>query len=150
MKWYGSLNNRVEENRMFCDEIKVGTGVTEYMWSDTHAYEVVEVKDQKHVYIREYDHKRKEGAPDYSNQWELISNEDNPIKYLTKRGKYWYITNTLTREELEQVEDDLHIVIGLQVNGYDLDKVKEKGKQTLYRRVNVSFGVAQYYYDYEF
>lgn len=27
-KWYGSLDNRVEENRQYCDEIKVGTGVT--------------------------------------------------------------------------------------------------------------------------
>lgn len=27
MKLYGSLNNRLEENRMFCDTIEVGTGM---------------------------------------------------------------------------------------------------------------------------
>ena len=46
-KWYGSLNNRIEENRMFTDEIKVGTGVTKYSWSDRDAYEVVEVEDTR-------------------------------------------------------------------------------------------------------
>lgn len=46
-KWYGSLNNRLEENKMFCEEIKVGTGLTEYFYSDRHPYEVVKVIDQK-------------------------------------------------------------------------------------------------------
>ena len=36
-KWYGSLNNRLEENRQFCEKIEVGTGVTEYMYSDRKA-----------------------------------------------------------------------------------------------------------------
>lgn len=57
MKLYGSLNNRIEENRMYCDAIEIGTGVTEYKWSDRRAFEVVGVRDQKHVSVREYDHK---------------------------------------------------------------------------------------------
>ena len=40
MKLCGSLNNRLEENRMFCDTIEVGTGMTEYLYSDRHAYEL--------------------------------------------------------------------------------------------------------------
>lgn len=52
MKYYGSLNNRLEENQMFVDEIKVGDYATIYYYSDSHAYEVIEVKDQKHVTIR--------------------------------------------------------------------------------------------------
>ena len=35
-------------------------------------------------------------------------------------------------------------------NGIEADKVLEKGKVTKYHRTNVSFGVADYYYDYEF
>ena len=41
MKLYGSLNNRLEENHMFCDVIEVGTDMTEYLYTDRHAYEVL-------------------------------------------------------------------------------------------------------------
>lgn len=53
-KWYGSLNNRLDEGKTFGD-IKVGTGVTEMCWSDRHPYEVVEIIDEKHLLIRECD-----------------------------------------------------------------------------------------------
>ena len=49
--WYGSIDNRFEEGRTY-GEIKVGTGVTEMCYSDRHAYEVVEVIDEKHLVIR--------------------------------------------------------------------------------------------------
>ena len=151
MKLYGSLTNRLEENRQFCDEITVGTGVTEYSWSDRHAYEVVEVTDQKHVKIREYDHKCVGGA--YSNDWELISNENNPVISLTKRGKYWYTTVTCTPEEAKEIldGDDIGAKLWACHNNFDLQAIIESGKKkTTYHRRNVSFGVASYYYDYEF
>ena len=66
--WYGSLNNRLEENRMFCEQIEVGTGMTEYHYSDRDAYEVVAVKDQKHVTVRKYDH-RHVGDCAMDNNW---------------------------------------------------------------------------------
>ena len=154
-KWYGSLNNRVEENRMFCDEIKVGTGVTKYSWSDRHAYEVVDVKDQKHVSIREYDHKRPDDGKDYSysNDWVLVSNENNPIINLTKRGKYWYSTVSITPEEAKEILDNGTVDDRIWAchNDFNLAEIVESGKaKTKYHRVNVSFGVAEYYYDYEF
>lgn len=148
---YGSLTNRLEENRQFCDEITVGTGVTEYSWSDRHAYEVVEVTDQKHVKIREYDHKCVGGA--YSNDWELISNENNPVISLTKRGKYWYTVVTITPEEAKSIYegDDIEAKLWACHNNFDLQAIIESGKKkTTYHRRNVSFGVASYYYDYEF
>ena len=145
MKLYGSIDNRINENKMFCDKIEVGTGMTRYDWSDCHAFEVVEVTDQQHVKVREYDHKCIGGA--YSNQWQLISNENNPVITLTKRGNYWYDTKTITREETEQPGfERIYAVLA----GYDVDKAIEKGKSTKYHRWNVSFGVAEYYYDYEF
>lgn len=145
--WYGSINNRLEENRMYCNEIVVGTGVTEYYWSDRHPYEVVEVMDQKHVKVREMGHKATH-INGFANEWELFSDEKKPIKMLTKRGKYWYWTVTVTKDIFEN--DDIDTMLFLAHNNINVDKLKEKGKVTRYHRANVSFGVAEYYYDYEF
>ena len=147
-KWYGSVQNRIEENRMYCETIEVGTGVTEYFWSDRHPYEVTKVIDQKHVYIRPLDHEL-DGEP-MSNRWRLVSNPENPEHYLTKRGKYWYYTNTWTTEDLDRIENDIDLQISFVEAGGDYGKVRKNGRQTTYRRANVSFGVAEYYYDYEF
>lgn len=147
-KWYGNLSNRLEENKMFCDEIKVGTGMTEYYYSDRHAYEVVEVTDQKHIKVRELDHKHI-GNGCMDNNWELISNENNSIRMLTKRGNYWYWTTVVTKDILDNI-DKIETRLFLCHNNIEIEKLKEKGKITRYSRANVSFGVADYYYDYEF
>ena len=146
--WYGNLTNRLEENKMFCKEIEVGTGMTEYSYSDRHAYEVVEVKDQKHIKVREYDH-RHIGDGCMDNNWELVSNENNSVKALTKRGNYWYWTTIVTKDILDKI-DKIETRLFLYHNNIDIEQLKEKGKVTRYRRANVSFGVADYYYDYEF
>lgn len=148
MKWYGCVQNRLEENRQFVPEITVGTGVTEYFWSDRVAYEVTKVIDQKHVYIRRYDH-RLAGEP-MTNQWDLISNPENPELYLTKRGKYWYKTATWTAEDLDKYATTRDCLMRLAMDGFNVDVIREKGKQTRYHRMNVSFGRAEYYYDYSF
>ena len=152
-KWYGSLNNRVEENKQYCPQIEVGTGMTEYFWSDRHAYEVVEVEDQKHVYVREYNAKHVGEA--YENKWELISDESKPKQYITKRGKYWYWTVKVDSSILDEIdkaegEEKFHLQWFLCQNNILADDLKAKGKITRYHRANVSFGVADYYYDYEF
>lgn len=152
-QWYGSLNNRIEENKMFCKEIEVGTGMTEYSYSDRHAYEVVYVKDQKHVEVRKLDAKHIGEA--YSNNWELTSNENNPVYEMTKRGNYWYWTVTVTSDILKDLEsEDAEKRLGTSLflchNNIDVEKLREKGKVTKYHRANVSFGKADYYYDYEF
>lgn len=146
MKLYGSLNNRMEENRQFCKEITVGTGMTEYSWSDREAYEVVEVKDQKHVSVRRYDHEL-DGEP-MSNTWKLVSNEENPVYHMAKRGNYWYWEVTITSDLLD--DEDIQTRLFLAHNNVDPDKLREKGTIKKYHRANVSFGVASYYYDYEF
>lgn len=156
-RWYGSVQNRLEENHQFCEEIRIGTGMTEYSYSDRHPYEVIEVIDQKHVVVRELDHKLIGEA--YSNDWELVSNENNPTYLFTKRGKYWYNTITVTSAILDDlkrakdsgdVNEEVRIVLLLGHNDIDTDKLREKGKVTRYQRMNVSFGVAEYYYDYSF
>lgn len=154
MKFYGNLTNRLEENHMFCDAIEVGTGMTEYLYSDRHAHEVVEVIDQKHIRVREYDHKHTgDGCMD--NSWELVSNENNPVRAMTKRGKYWYWTTVITSDIVEEynkgdAETKMNISLFLAQNGLSVSDLEVRKKITRYHRANVSFGVADYYYDYEF
>lgn len=148
MKCYGSLINRLEENRMIVPEITVGTGMTEYLWSDRHAYEVIAVRDQKHITVRELDHEYIGNRGDYSNDWKLIPNENNPEMDMVRIGDYWYWTVTVTAEEIEG--KDPCDILRLCVSGFDPDKIRAKGKQTKRSRANVSFGKAEYYYDYEF
>lgn len=148
-KWYGSLNNRLEEGRQFCPVIEVGTGMTEYHWSDRTAYEVVAVRDQKHVTVRELDPVHVgDGCMD--NRWELHSNPANPECDMVKVGEVWYWTDTCTAAELAEIEKDTRNLLALVVAGFDPDKIRAKGKQTKRRKANVSFGVADYHYDYEF
>jgi len=150
--WYGNLTNRIEENRTYCEQITVGTGMTEYFWSDRHAYEVVAVKDQKHVSVREYDHKKKDDTS-FSNNWELISNPENPVVDMVKRGNYWYTAVTITPEEAKEIFEgtDWERKLWACHNNFDLQAIIASGKKkTTYHKRNVSFGVADYYYDYEF
>lgn len=148
MKLYGSLQNRLEENRQFVEEIKVGTGMTEYQYSDRHPYEVIEVKDQKHVTVRMMDHKHI-GNGCMNNNWELISNPENPEYDMVKRGNYWYSKSVCTREMIESSTDPL-VKLNVALAGFDYDTIMQKGSQTKYRKWNVSFGRADYYYDYSF
>lgn len=145
--WYGSLQNRLMENAQFDGIIEVGTGITEIMYSDRRPYEVIDVKDQKHITVRSLDHKMVGEA--YSNNWELVSNDDNPTYELTKRGKYWYWTVEITADILDTI-DDINTKLFLLHNDVDVDRLKEKGKVTKYHRANIVVGFADYYYDYEF
>lgn len=156
MKWYGSIENRMEEGYT-PESIAVGMGVTEYGWSDRHAYEITAVKDQKHITIREYDHKAK-GEP-MSNDWELVSNPNNAEIDLVRRGNYWYTVHTCTKEELLPMlgeDGKIHLNnnnfdYGVYLaSTFDFDKVLANGKQTKYHKMNISIGKASYYYDYEF
>lgn len=154
-KWYGSLNNRLEENKMFCEEIAVGTQVTEYSWSDRHPYEVVEVKDQKNVAIRRMKAERPNDDKDYSftNTWVIISDENAPMFWITKRGNYWYSKCVITPEEAKEIleGDDINAKIWACQNDFDLEEIVKSGKKkTKLHRMNISFGKAEYYYDYEF
>lgn len=137
--WYGSLNNRLEENKMYCEKIEEGTGMTEYFYSDSHAYEVVKVINQKDVFVREYD-AVPVGEP-MSNEWKLISNPNKPIREIKFRYGHWNWVSHVTKESIKNIpviDSDLY------------DKVMKNGKVTVYHKTRVSFGISQYYYDYEF
>lgn len=160
MKLYGSLNNRIEENKMYCDEIKVGTGMTKYSWSDREAYEVVKVVDQTNVFVRRYDHKAV-GEP-MSNNWELISNESNPVIELKLRNGVWYRVCYYSKESWMAMaqKDTAWKTAEAAYNYYrfmsrltekQLEKIEAGKTVKAYKKFgNISFGVADYYYDYEF
>lgn len=148
-KWYGSVQNRIEERMNDSNNITVGMGVTEFRWSDREAYEVIEVEDQKHITIRRLDHIHVGGA--YENSWELLSNPENPSIKVVKRGNYWYTFATVTEEDVADYESwDIDHKLWLIHWGFDLQHIREKGKQTKYSKMNIRVGRAEYYYDYEF
>lgn len=147
MTWEGNIFNRFAENCKDCDKIEVGTGVTEFMYSDRNAYEVVEVTDQKHVSIRELGHKMLDENGYGSNNWELYSDESNPIIPVVKRGKYWYIHNTIKAENFSDTPDSRLYLAMHDISWDDLQKRKVINR---YSKMNIKFGVADYYYDWEF
>lgn len=147
MKLYGSYQNRILEDREFCNEITVGTGMTEFSYSDRKAYEVIEVTDQKHVRVRLLDHVHiGDGCMD--NNWKLVSNPNNPVRAMVKRGKHWYSETTVSADILDSA--DLQTQIFLAYNNIDQEKLRKKGTIKKYHRVNVTFGMADYYFDYDF
>ena len=165
MKFYGSLQNRLEEGKQFVDEIKVGTGITEYSWSDRHPYEVIEVIDQKHIIIRALDYRRIDdnGMSD-AQSYEYISNENN-IKYeLVLRNNVWYKVRTITRESLLKRAEQLVAENSFRTieSAYNYLKAManltdkqhqsiEQGKAVKkYDKMNISVGYADRYYDYSF
>lgn len=88
--WYGSLENRLME-RTRSDKPEVGMGVTELCWSDRHAYEVVAVKDDKHITIRRLMAKRIDSNGfSESQEYEYSSNEEWPTLtlYKAKDGRW--------------------------------------------------------------
>ncbi len=123
MKWYGSIANRIEENKNYSGkEISVGMGVTEYLWSDRHAYEVTEVFDQNHICIRRMDAKVVEGSRmDGSAEYEYKSNPFAKEIEIKKFKTGWYTLR--------------------EVNGKKL-----KGNT----KYSISFGVMDEYYDPSF
>lgn len=149
-KWYGSINNRIMEQGKSAEEITVGMGVTEFFWSDRHAYEVTKVIDQKHIYIRELKHIH-EGDCHMDNNWRLESDPTRPEILVVKRGKYWYTTATVTKEDIADYDNlDPEYRLWLCHWGFDREMIEKNGKQTKYNKKNIVIGYADYYYDYEF
>ena len=148
MKLQGSLYNRMTEGNQFCDRIEVGTLMTEFFYTDRTAWEVIDVRDQKHVTVRELDHKLV--GDTMTNDWELSSNPDNATRDMVNIGGVWYFTRTVTADELAEIEKDPEDLLRLCVTGYEPAKIRAKGKQTKRFKASVSFGIGQYHFDYEF
>ena len=85
-KWYGSIDNRIEEGRNYEPDktIKVGTDITTYFWSDRHCKYVTEVINQKHIFVKDYhvcaDHS-KPGGPGHQS-WRYFKTAREEAEYL--------------------------------------------------------------------
>ena len=84
--WYGSLQNRLME-RSSAPKLEIGMGVTQCLWSDCHAYEIIAIKDDKHITIR----RMKATCKDYyAGDWEIESDPENKdIRNLYKSKYGW-------------------------------------------------------------
>ena len=147
-KWYGSIDNRLEENSYFNgtkDNIKVGTLCTVYHWSDREAYEVVKVIDQKHIFIRELDAKRidKNGMSD-SQSYEYERNEGNPIKELELTKWGWKEVIRFNKELYDEKRS--YILWEKSI----VDRIMQGKEVKRSKKINISFGKAEKYYDYSF
>lgn len=74
------------------DTISVGDGVTERYWTDREPYEVIEVKSESTIVVRELRARRTDdlGVSD-TQDYEYYRNYSAPVKTLrkVKRGKYY-------------------------------------------------------------
>lgn len=87
--WFGSLQNRLAE-RSAQPEPKVGMGVTRCMYSDRDPYEIIEVKDAKHIVIRAMGYERtdKNGMSE-CQEYRYFSKPDGEVVHLTMRNGRW-------------------------------------------------------------
>lgn len=168
MKLYGNLNNRLEENKKFCKEIKVGTHATMYYWSDRQAYEVVDVIDQQHIKLRKLkairtDNNGMSDCQDYRYE----SDPSQPIEELkVVRGKWNKVLTYAPVEVLkERAKQDFipeartdKNIMGM-VRWYCQDMTEKqwerylKGESIVTNKkldCGISFGVADEYFDYSF
>ena len=144
MKLYGNVINRIQEEAM-SKTPEVGMGVTEYLWSDRNAYEIIEVINDKHFIMRRYTAKH---IGEYGSQnWELISDEDNATLDMVYRYGSWYSRITYTKESVERtIKNDGYILLDEKT----INKAIKDGVAYKYNKMNIVIGVADYYYDFEF
>ena len=148
-KLYGNLTNRLEENRNFTGrDIQVGDDITEYLWSDRHCYYVTRVVDQKHIFVKPYevcaDHD-KEGGMGHQN-WLYFKTCREMHEYLNK----YYPER---QQNLDDIKENGEIELVFRYGhwytkqDYWYDVKLEKPR---YNKINISIGVKDYYYDWEF
>ena len=83
MTWYGSVQNRIAE-RTKAPEPEVGMGVTAMYWSDREAYEVIAIKDDRHITVRRMGYKCLDW---YGGDWEVFPDPNGHTINLYKTNK---------------------------------------------------------------
>ena len=200
-KWYGSLNNRLEEGCYYngtFNNLQEGTDITMYYYSDTHPYYITKVVNQKNIFVKEYKvcaDQHKPGGMGHQN-WLLFKDEKEEQEYINKAVKEGLLPNYMYKDLndieiseprewvyrynkwqevdridlaswnnlVERVKEDIidpennpdKVKMLAQFYSNLTDKELEKilsGKTVnKYTDLNgkVSFGIAQYYYDWSF
>lgn len=157
-RWYGNVINRINEGKVL-EPIKPGTDITMYLWSDRNCYYVTEVINEKCIKVRPYIicADRSKGGGMGHQDWLYFKTYAERDEYLRQffpdhpsfgagpedetwvyRYGKWMQCATFT-EENYCTERELK---SLQKKGYYNRYYELSGK--------VSFGVRDYYYDWEF
>lgn len=145
--WYGSVVNRIEE-RSAQPVPTVGMGVTECSYSDRTPWEIIEVKDEKHIVVRAMGYERidKNGMSE-SQEYRYFSKPDGATRHLVLRNGRW--RDRIVKPVL--VEDPEGEVIRFNDDG-----TKTRFRKTGTRVSNElgcdgwSLGRAERYYDFSF
>lgn len=86
-RWTGSLVNLIGGNMAYPEPV-VGMGVTELCWSDRHPYEIIAVKDDRHITVRALDYKRIDNnGMSECQEYEYFSNPNGRVLNLFKTQK---------------------------------------------------------------
>lgn len=165
MKLYGSLNNRLEENRINVEEIRAGQGVTKYSYTDRTPYIITKVINQNNFYIREMRAERTDSngmseMQEYNYFDDLTKPEEEII---IKKGAFYRVRRYSKESLLNKAEQ---LKASFKSNGKEkaykyllcmaplTDKQREKieqGKEVKhYDKINISVGVMEKYFDYSF
>ena len=165
-KWYGSVNNRMEEGRNYTGrEIRVGDDITMYLWSDRHCYYVTEVIDQKCIKVREYypcaDHSTPGGAG--HQDWLYFKTWDEWNEYLAQFStKYHHSGDHRDEPDPETwvyrynkwVKESVHTEMPRPefCTKREREHFTKHGYYKTYSDLSgkVSFGIRDYYHDWEF
>jgi hypothetical protein len=140
----------------------IGKGATVLLWTDRHAYEVLEINEkEKTVVIQAYEAVRMDKNNESENQeysYDKLVGEKMILKF--KNGFWKYCTHHIiyTDEALEDTNISHHILdiykkMGGEMDDYfnkitvipNLTKIKNE-----WHKINIIFGVKNEYYDYSF
>lgn len=163
-KWYGSLNNRLEENQMWVSELKVGTLATKYSYSDRTPYEITKVIDQKHLFIREMKAIRtdKNGMSDAQDYIYLSDDNNSEIEIIFRYNKWQTITiytfekcvkraNEMVNDGTFKTFESAFGYVTMWLNSKEKANLKSGKDVKKYNDFGgLSFGKAEKYFDYTF
>lgn len=154
--WYGNLTNRLEEGKNYTGrEIRVGDDITMYSYSDRDCYYVTAVETQKRIKVKRYyvcADRSKPGGMGHQN-WvyfktrkefaeytgnEYADSDESRAETWVFRYNKWMLEHTYTEENYCTEREKK----SLEKNGFYKRYFPLSG--------NVSFGVRDYYYDWEF
>lgn len=197
-KWYGSIDNRLDENKNFTKrELREGDDITMYYWSDRKCYFITKVVNQKNIFVHKYsvcaDHHKAGGMghqdwlyfktirdmQEYLNKCideglipckkenldEIIEDKDSEWAF---RYNHWYEVVRTTPERWAQVKEMVRTkdlkpgaseeAVKSMANFYcrlseeEINKVEAGETVVKYYKIEqgISFGIKDYYYDWEF
>ena len=119
-KWYGSINNRIEEGHNYESDktIKVGTDITVYCWSDRQCKYVTKVIDQKHIFVKDYYVIADRAFGSHGDRWKYFKSLREQEAYLND----WYRSHPEEAAEYERI-------MGKPYEYTDLDGIEESSHE---------------------